>query len=174
MRMGSTMASESTQQSKLKTRNSRSRRRIDSRSAQSGQALLEVALITPLLMLLAVGIIEIGRYAYYSILVSNAARAGAQYGAHSLVTAADTVGIQTAAKNDGQNVAPLTVAVQQECGCTGSSIGATCPATGCMSPNRALVYVKVTTSGKFNSLFKYPGIPTSITVSSMETMRVAQ
>jgi Flp pilus assembly protein TadG len=144
------------------------------RAGESGQTILEVALLTPVLLLLAVGIIEIGRYAYYSILVANAARAGAQYGAQSLATAADTAGIRTAAENDGQNVAGLTVTTQQECGCTGSSISSTCPATSCSSPNHALVYVKVSTTGKFNSLFKYPGIPTSITVNSTELMRVAQ
>jgi Flp pilus assembly protein TadG len=144
------------------------------RPAQSGQALLEVALVTPLLLLLAVGIIEIGRYAYYSILVADAARAGAQYGAQNLATAADNAGIRAAAENDGQNLAPLNVTVQHECGCTGSSIGGACPATSCASPNHALVYVKVTVSGKFNSLFKYPGIPSSISCDSTELMRVAQ
>jgi len=144
------------------------------RAGESGQTILEVALLTPVLLLLAVGIIEIGRYAYYSILVANAARAGAQYGAQSLATAADTAGIRTAAENDGQNVAGLTVTTQQECGCTGSSIGSSCPAISCSFPNHALVYVKVSTSGKFNSLFKYPGIPTSITVNTTELMRVAQ
>jgi len=144
------------------------------RATQSGQALLEVALVTPLLLLLAVGIIEIGRYAYYSILVADAARAGAQYGAQNLATAADAAGIRTAAENDGQNLTELKVTVQHECGCTGSSIGGACPATGCASPNHALVYVKVTVTGKFNSLFKYPGIPQSIDCDSTELMRVAQ
>ena len=150
------------------------RRRTTRRATQSGQALLEVALVTPLLLLLAVGIIEIGRYAYYSILVADAARAGAQYGAQNLATAADTAGIRTAAENDGQNLAALHVTVQHECGCTGSSIGGACPATACASPNHALVYVKVTVTGTFNSLFKYPGIPQSIDCDSTELMRVAQ
>jgi Flp pilus assembly protein TadG len=150
------------------------KRRASLRARQAGQALLEVALVTPLLLLLAVGIIEIGRYAYYSILVADAARAGAQYGAQNLATAADTAGIRAAAENDGQNLAPLNVTVQHECGCTGSGIGGACPATSCASPNHALVYVKVTVSGKFNSLFKYPGIPSSISCASTELMRVAQ
>jgi Flp pilus assembly protein TadG len=149
-------------------------RRTSRRAAQSGQALLEVALVTPLLLLLAVGIIEIGRYAYYSILVADAARAGAQYAAQNLATAADTAGIQTAAENDGQSLSELKVTVQQECGCTGSSIGGLCPATSCASPNHALVYVKVTVRGTFKSLFKYPGIPKSIHCDSTELMRVAQ
>jgi Flp pilus assembly protein TadG len=150
------------------------RHRTTRRVTQSGQALLEVALVTPLLLLLAVGIIEISRYAYYSILVADAARAGAQYGAQNLATAADTAGIRTAAENDGQNLSELTVTSRTQCGCTGSSIGDTCPATACASPNHALVYVKVTVTGTFNSLFKYPGIPQSIDCDSTELMRVAQ
>src|SRR5580692_10049080 len=73
--------------------------------SDSGQSLIEVALLLPLLLLLLVGTIEIGRFAYYAILVANSARAGAQYGSQSLVTSADTAGITTAAKNDGQSIA---------------------------------------------------------------------
>jgi Flp pilus assembly protein TadG len=173
MKMNVTTKSENVSAEKIATRGF-VKRRTTRRAAQAGQALLEVALLTPLLLLLAVGIIEIGRYAYYSILVADAARAGAQYGAQNLATAADTAGIKTAAENDGQNLPELKVTVQHECGCTGSSIGGTCPATGCASPNHALVYVKVTVTGKFNSLFKYPGIPQSIDCVSTELMRVAQ
>ena len=46
---------------------------------QRGVALVEFALVVPLLALLLVGIIEIGRFAYFSIAVANAARAGVQY-----------------------------------------------------------------------------------------------
>jgi Flp pilus assembly protein TadG len=130
--------------------------------------------VLPMLLMLLVGVIEIGRFAYYTILVANAARAGAQYGAQSLVTAADTAGIQTAAQNDGQNVNGLTVTSVQTCGCTGNGLSGACPATGCALPEHALVYVQVTATGAFNSLFNYPGLPRSINVSSTEKMRVAQ
>lgn len=49
-----------------------------------------MALLTPLLLTLLIGIIELGRYAYLSILVGNAARAGAAYGAQSLAQSSDT------------------------------------------------------------------------------------
>ena len=49
--------------------------------SESGQSLLELALLTPLLMFMIIGIVEMGRYAYLSILVGNAAEAGAAYGA---------------------------------------------------------------------------------------------
>ena len=78
------------------------RPRVSGNSAENGQTLLEVALLTPLLLLLLVGIFEVGRFAYYSIEVSNAARAAVQYGAQSLADAKDSVGLTQAAKSDCQ------------------------------------------------------------------------
>jgi Flp pilus assembly protein TadG len=141
--------------------------------AEGGQSLVELALVLPLLLLLLVGTIEIGRFAYYSILVSNAARAGAQYGAQSLITAADATGITNAAQNDG--LPSLLVTPSQLCGCAGASLGAcgTIPPT-CAAPNHPLVYVQVTASGSFSSLFSYPGLPPTFAITSTEKMRVAQ
>jgi Flp pilus assembly protein TadG len=141
---------------------------------ERGQSLVELAFVVPLLLLLLIGIIEIGRFAFYSIVVSNAARAGAQYGAQSLATAADTAGIATAAKNDGQGGTGLTVTSNQLCGCSGATLSGACPATLCVLPNHALVYVRVQVVGAFPSLFHYPGLPASINVTSVEEMRVAQ
>src|SRR5580692_8607278 len=87
----------------------------------SGQSLLEVALLTPMLLALLLGVIELGRYAYFSILVGNAARAGAAYGAQNLVLSGDLTGIQTAADNDfqnnGQNISKLSIIPSTSCGC---------------------------------------------------------
>src|ERR1700724_819380 len=89
--------------------------------SQSGQSLVEVALLTPILLALLIGGIELGRYAYIAILVGNAARAGAGYGAQSLVQSVDTTGIKAAADNDfqsnGQNVSKLPVTSSTSCGC---------------------------------------------------------
>jgi Flp pilus assembly protein TadG len=65
--------------------------------AESGQSMLEVVIITPLLLLLLAGVIEMGRYAYIGILVGSAARAGAAYGGKN---PGDTAGIVNAACND--------------------------------------------------------------------------
>ncbi len=145
------------------------RRRFATFGKSRGQSLVELALVLPVLLLLMVGTIEIGRFSYYSILVSNAARAGAQYGAQSLTTSADSAGIQTAAKNDG--LATLTVTTTQLCGCSAPGLGG-CPAGGfCANP---LVYVEVTAKGTFASLFSYPGLPPSLTLTSTVKMRVSQ
>jgi Flp pilus assembly protein TadG len=48
---------------------------------RNGASAAELALLLPLLMLLILGCIDFGRFAYSYIAVSNAARAGAGYGA---------------------------------------------------------------------------------------------
>jgi Flp pilus assembly protein TadG len=151
----------------------------------SGQSLLEVALLTPMLLALLLGAIEMGRYAYISILVGNAARAGAAYGAQNLVLSVDIPGIQAAADNDfqnnGQSTGSLAVSSTTSCGCdsNGTITGAGCrtsanSAAGTCASGHWVVMVSVTASGTFNSIFNYPGIPNSINVSSTATLRVAQ
>jgi Flp pilus assembly protein TadG len=148
----------------------------------SGQALVELALVTPLLLALAMGVMELGRYAYISIIVGNAARAGAAFGAQSLPQSADTTGIQAAANSDfqdnGQNTSALTVSSSTSCGCDsgGTVTAAACTGSGsgtCAS-GHWVVMVSVEAKGTFNSMFNYPGIPQSITVDMTCTMRVAQ
>lgn len=148
-----------------------------------GTSLVEMAMLTPILILLALGIIEIGRYAELSIIVANAARAGVQYGAQNLATAADNTGIQNAALNDGQQIPGLSVSPPANaytgfvlCGCSsaGYTPGASCPPTNCSAPNQQVVYVEVDTKGNFTPLFQYPGLPSNIVVNGKAQMRVAQ
>jgi Flp pilus assembly protein TadG len=159
---------------------------------QSGQALVELAIMLPVLLLLALGVIELGRYAYIGILVGNAARAGAAYGAqsHAQATCAAPFpcGIQTAANNDfqsnGQPVSKLTVDATFSCGCDSggtinpppSGTNAYCfvvGATSCAGGGHFVEVVSVTAHGTFDGLFNYPGIPSSITISRLAQMRVA-
>jgi Flp pilus assembly protein TadG len=161
--------------------------------AQKGQALLEIALVTPLILALALGVIELGRYAYIAILVGSAARAGAAYGAQNLTYAADPAAIKQAAisdfQNNGQPATNLNVNATVVCGCDSDgtismqttlcsaqadgNIGNTISACSNGGGHWA-VMVSVEASGTFNSLFDYPGIPKSITVDRTATMMVAQ
>jgi len=137
-----------------------------------GQAIAELSLIAPLLILLLIGLVEVGRFADLSIMVGNAARAGVQYGAQNLVTAADTTGMQNAATADAQNVAGITATASSFCKCADGS-ASTCQPTDC-SANHRLTYVTVTTTGTFTSLVHFAKIQPSITIGSSATMRVAQ
>ncbi|HEU5412064.1 MAG TPA: TadE/TadG family type IV pilus assembly protein [Candidatus Acidoferrales bacterium] len=164
-----------------------------SSASQSGQTLLEVALLTPLLLLLLLGVIEMGRYAYIGILVGNAAHAGAMYGSENVDNSGNAPGIQTAADNDfvnnGQSLSNLTVSSTTSCGCDngGTISGLTNACSTKVNPTIAdtaaacstggghwVIMCNVEASGTFSSLFSYPGIPSSIKIDRTATMRVAQ
>jgi Flp pilus assembly protein TadG len=161
-------------------RKNRAQARRRSWSSQSGQSLLEVALMLPFVLLLLLGVTEIGRYAYIGILIGNSARAGASYGAQGLVQSVDTVGISNAAdndfKNNGQNVANLAITSGVACGCDSSGTVAAQACTGTTAGTCAAghwtVILTVTASGTFTSLFNYPGIPPSVSISRSSTIRV--
>jgi Flp pilus assembly protein TadG len=149
--------------------------RVRAASGERGQAFIELALVLPILLALTIGIIELGRLAYYYIEVSNAARAGAQYGAQILGNAPDTAAITLAAQNDAPELGDgLTVTPAETCGCPGAAPGtaANCFATpGCTYPT---VFLTVTTTYNFAPLFNYPGISTLIpaTLTGVATMPV--
>jgi Flp pilus assembly protein TadG len=159
-------------------------RRSRIRRSQSGQSLVEVAMMLPFLVLMLLGVIEVGRYAYIAILVGTAARAGAVYGIQSNAQSVDQAGIILAGKNDfqnnGQNANLLTIdAPVVVCGCdsVGAVTTAGCsaainPTAGTCAAGHWVVTLTVTAHGTFNSLFNYPLIPASITVSRSASMRV--
>lgn len=153
-----------------------------SQSAQAGVALVEFAIALPFLMMLLIGIIEVGRLAYYNILVGNAAHAGVQYGSQDTKTAVDYTHMTAAALTDGQNVPQISAtAAPAACYCyngaTGTSTALSCTASvfSCPSGSHRVIYVSVTASGQVNTLFSYRalGIPNPWTITRTATMRVS-
>jgi len=140
--------------------------------SDSAQALVELAFVLPVASFLLVGTIEIGRLANTSIVVSQAARAGVQYGAQNRVTASDTAGMTQAAQQDASGINNLTVTPSHYCACSDGT-ASTCQPTDCAS-SRIIEYVKVDTQTQLNTLFPYPEFPRSYTVNGQEIMRVAQ
>ena len=150
---------------------------------QRGVALIEFALALPVLMFLLIGLIEIGRLAYFGIELGNAAHAGAQYGAIP-GKAGDFTGMQTIATNDGQNTIDpaMTATASNVCTCwTGTSQSPSPPtASACGSPctngGRKQTYVQVSVTGTARALFNYRdlGLPSSWTVTRVATIQAAQ
>ncbi len=137
------------------------------RARPGGQSMLEMAIALPVLVLLLVVVADFGRVFYAAIGVANAARAGVQYGAQNLATAADYPGMVTAALNDGENVNGLSAEASQFCTCNGAQVA--CSPAGCSQPQ---VYVQVTTNATFHTLVTYPGVPSSVPLSSTAVMEV--
>jgi len=142
-----------------------------------GQALVELALVFPIFILLLIGAAEFGRLAYAAIEVTNAAHAAALYGAYSHITASDTAGMQLIATTDASapNVTSMTVTPTQFCSCsTGGTIVCSTALISCPSPARIIESVQVNTIASVDTLFHFPGIPKTVTLTGQAIMRVEQ
>ncbi len=146
--------------------------RLRNKDGQIGQALVELAVTMPLLLVIFVGAFEMGRVAYTSIEVSNAALAGVQYGSQTAATAGDTTGIQTAAQNDAPNVALGTTTASSSCICSDGS-ASTCLSTDC-STSHIETILTVKTQATFNPGFHLPGLATSYTLHGQAIQKVLQ
>ena len=161
----------------------------------SGSAFVELAIILPILTLLVIASAELGRIAYAAIEVSNAARAGVAYGAQSNLTAKDSAGIKLAAKDEAPNVTSLNATATDSCVCetvttstgaikrtaihvcsgSSSTLAADCPtSTTSTTVNYVVNYVSVSTSATVSTMFHYPGIPSSFSLSGFAQMRQEQ
>jgi hypothetical protein len=154
------------------------RRRLHARGGaprtarERGAALMETAVLAPLLLVVAVGIADLGRAAFAAIEVENAAQTAAAYGAVSKDQAVDADGIESAALNDlGGEAYTSNVTVESEryCECPdGSSID-------CDSVCEAelpYVYVRVAVAMSFETLVNYPGFPSDLAIGREAHMRV--
>ena len=140
---------------------------------ERGTALVEIAIILPLLLLLAIGAIEIGRYANFANIAANAAHAGVQYGAQSLASASDTTGMQNAAQIDWGSATGFVATASHFCKCSDGT-ASTCLSTDCPLPLHRILWVQVIVAGSINSLLAYPGLPRTFSVSRTAVMTVDQ
>jgi Flp pilus assembly protein TadG len=160
-----------------------------------GSALVELALVTPVFVLLILGAGEFGHLAYAAIEATNAARAGVAYASQNHATASDVTGTTVAATSDGPNVATITVWAGP-CICPSADATATVPAcsgTGTFTHNTSTTtdpvsysftcpaditssteFVQVNTVATVGTFLNYPGLPSSYTVNGSSTMVVEQ
>lgn len=145
---------------------------------EAGEGLMEVALLTPLLCLLLLGAVELGRAVFLSYAVTHAATAGVQYGAQNPITAADAVSTLRSVTFDIHNIRGMTSVATSGCLC--ATAGSSCTGTwtrDCSKlicgPNEEIVQcVKVTTHLDSEPLFHWPGLPTTYPSNGVSIMRV--
>lgn len=146
--------------------------RGSSPKSQRGTALVEFALVTPLLCLLLCGSIDLGRIFYASIEVANAAHAGAAYGARTVSLANDTAGMKTAALNDAPDYSSNITAVgSYTCQCEASSTFVNCITGYTACGSAPLIFVTVTASMQVHPMIPWPGVPNPVTINSSATIR---
>jgi len=135
-----------------------------------GSAAVEFAIVTPLLIYLLIGLVDVGRSMYYGIVAEHAARAAVQYGSQTVYTALDPVGTANVARQDAQGLS-LTVGTPTiQCVMGGNTI--TCPTPSTAVPTTLAYYIQVQVTGTFHPLVAYPGIPSSVPITATATMRL--
>jgi Flp pilus assembly protein TadG len=153
---------------------------------ESGAAFVELAVSLPVLVAIVLGTADLGRVFYYTIELTNAARAGAQYAGYNSVFATQGAQITAAAQNAAPNISPaVTVtfpapgafAAPQVCRCAaddGSSFGSPVSCNSVCPVNQHMFEtVTVTVSYTFRTISMFPGLPNTLTITRTATMRVA-
>jgi Flp pilus assembly protein TadG len=137
---------------------------------QGGAAIVELGLVLPLLLLLFLGTMDFGRVMYWSITLTHAARAGAQYGAQSTAIAANSTAIRAAALAEAQDIGAIGVTSRRYCLCPPeTSVGCTSTCSGYGPPR---VFVEVTTDATFRTLVPWPGIPATTPMVRTASVRL--
>lgn len=145
---------------------------VDLMRSSAGGSLVELALVLPVFLLLLVGAVDCGQAYYESIEVAGAAHAAAMYGSQNPT---DTTGMTSAAQDDAPNVPNLSVTTPTYgCECAdGTGYSASCSSLPSCPSNNAVYRVKVTVTATYTPIFPWPGIPSSMSLSSSASMRSA-
>ncbi len=131
-----------------------------SRRRYRGQNLVELALVTPILLLLLMISIDVGAAMSAYNTVGSMARQGAYYGSHN---PADTAGISSAALGESGAIYGVMPTV-------GSSVvDDTFDVPGTTTPYQTVI---VTVTYQYNPIFSIPPMPSSLTIKRRVEMRV--
>ncbi len=138
----------------------------------TGNITIEFGFVILFMATLAVGAYDFGNLGYQKIAVTNAARAGSQYGAQDMSTAKDNDGMEQAARNDINDVADaLDIDARSYYFCPGQGEVAD-ESVICNDGSYSYFYVEVTVADDVDLLFPYPFVSSPQTVASTNTMRV--
>ncbi|HEX2115237.1 MAG TPA: TadE/TadG family type IV pilus assembly protein [Alphaproteobacteria bacterium] len=134
---------------------------------RAGNTLVELALIVPVLIAIALAIIDFGRGAHASMSLRSAARVGAEYVSRTGDVDAVTTVVANAANLD---VEKLVVTPVVFCECDGG-VAQTC-GTFCPDGTAARRFISITARQPFSTLVPYPMIDSPLQLSGSATLRV--
>jgi len=136
-------------------------------------AVVEFALLAPMLIMLAIGLADYGYAIWTRLQVQNAARAGAEYAVlHGWNNGQNSTNIQSAVTGATRLSVAASPAPAVSCGCLDPTTGltsATCGSSCSANSDTAGTYVTVSAQAAFRPLFGYPGLsfPTAITATEI-------
>ena len=151
------------------------------RKWNTGQALVELTLLLPFLILLTLIVADLARVFYFGLGMSHAVRAGAQYG---FWNSADSIGMRNAAVAAGSDIGlaaadlapPTTTAAPHRywrCPSDPTTTENTTFPAGPCGADQPLTYVRVEAKKDFAPLWGgYAWMPETITITRVAQMQV--
>jgi hypothetical protein len=149
-------------------------------ASQRGAAFVELVVSLPVLIVLLVGITDFARVFYMAIELTNAARAGVQFGAKNQGSSTDDDLMEAAAVAASVNISGVTAAASHVCQCAQADVTFSGPVdclidplVACPSPKFRVITVSVTTSAPFTTISPYISVIPR-TLSRIAVMRVTE
>ena len=140
--------------------------------SRRGNVAIEFGFLVPILVLLTLAAVELGRLGSEYTRVKHAAHAGTQYGTKDQSNAANVPGIIQAARSDAEDTAKeLTIAARRYCRCPTASSEVACSTT-CSDGKFSPMFVEVSVSRDLTPIIPYAGLPLSYPISVQNTGRV--
>lgn len=145
-------------------------------------AAVELAMVAPVLGLVIIGVVDYGRIFSRASTLANAAKAGTQFAMINRPVQGDLTDVVTTATNalpPDYTLSPPenSLTVQRLCECppvgSGTSVCAT-PADvpACAAGEAASIYIQVTVTERYPTLFDYQFIPDMVDLSETSIMRL--
>ncbi len=140
----------------------------------TGNVTIEFGFVILFMATLGIGAYDFGNLGYQKIAVTNAARAGSQFGVQDASTAEDFPGMIQAARNDRNDTAnALTINATNYYFCPAQTPNVVADESVlCDDGSFSYFYVEVTVEDQVELLFPYPFVTSPQSVASTNTMRV--
>jgi Flp pilus assembly protein TadG len=143
--------------------------------SEAGSALAEIAIVLPILVAVIIGGVDFARVFFATTEMTNAVRAAAQWGSVSEANAANSTVIGQIVAGAAPDISGISVSSAKVCQCATDAGVIDAPtdcATPCGSGKHQLINASVTATKTFNTIFRYPGILSSLSLSRTAKMRI--
>lgn len=138
-------------------------------SSECGVAAVEFSMLAPILILLMVGVMDMGLYVRDKMKLEQISRASVDY----VLNGGLEENIQTEVLEyyDSEHVSDYTVTAERVCTCS-DGVAQDCGAVTCDFGDYSRQYVQVSINRNYSTLFPYPGIPEELTLNGHARMRL--